>query len=40
MDELDKKVHIHSEEPVDVVDDLNEEIGVKSLTYLIQTSWK
>ncbi|XP_031744033.1 uncharacterized protein LOC116404765 isoform X2 [Cucumis sativus] len=33
MDELDKKVHIHSEEPVDVVDDLNEEIGVKSLTY-------
>lgn len=33
MDELDKKVHIDLEEPIDVVDDLNEEIGVKSLTY-------
>ncbi|XP_031740453.1 uncharacterized protein LOC116403444 [Cucumis sativus] len=33
MDELDKKVHIDLEEPIDVVDDFNEEIGVKSLTY-------
>ena len=33
MDELDKKVHIGLEEPIDVIDDFNEEIGEKSLSY-------